>query len=662
MKRSTVASLIGLVFTSPTFAAETINLDDIVVSSNRFSESNASSATNIKIINKEEILNSPAISIPDVLRMQAGLNITSLYGNQGIDASIDSRGFGDAGLSNTLILLDGQRLNTIDSSSIQWASIPLAAIDHIEIISGGGSVLYGDRAAGGVINIITDKSGKSAASLTAGIGSYGYKSLDGYASEGSENLYFNTFAHTSDSNGWRKNSANKQWALSGSGGLLFNAGDAFVDYSVYHAENGQPGSVTIAQLQNNPRIAIHPLDSQVKDGFRIRPGFKTKLADNIEFAAEMSLAEEKQHVDILPPSSPRVLDRNLNTYSFTPRLKWAHGLGALSSTSVFGVDFYKGQVEANNNGTDPNVKANQNSQAIYLQNITSITKSLDFSSGLRLQRMRQQADQAAFSDWGAAEVTGSAVNTKTAYDLGLSYHQTSWSTYAKIGSSFRFANTDELLGYNDYGDAVFTGNIIKPQTAINKEIGVAFNQNNIDGKLALYHMDLKNEISFLSTLSQGYFFGSNINLDPTTHQGLEAEFGWQIISNIKAKFSYAFTDAKFKSSTYEGKLIPSVPTNTAHTQILWDTHQYGKYVAQLNYVGQRYISGDFTNTVDKLPSYTTLDLRANWDLKPIILSLSALNVTNKIYSPYAVLSSQHINAYYPADSRAIYFSARYDFK
>ena len=275
--------------------------------------------------------------------------------------------------------------------------------------------------------------------------------------------------------------------------------------------------------------------------------------------------------------------------------------------------------------------------------------------------MRQQADQAAFSSWGA-EVTGSAVNTKTAYDLGLSYHLTSWSTYAKIASSFRFANTDELLGYNDNGNAVFTGNIIKPQTAINKEIGVAFNQNNIDGKLALYHMDIKNEISFLTTQGDNGFFGSNTNLDPTTHQGLEAELGWQIISNIKAKFSYAYTDAKFRSGAYEGKLIPSVPTNTAHTQILWDTHQYGKYVAQLNYVGQRYISGDFTNTVDKLPSYTTLDLRANWVLKPITLSLSALNITNKIYSPYAVLSSHHINAYYPADSRALYLSARYDFR
>ena len=80
----------------------------------------------------------------------------------GIDATIDLRGFGDTANSNTLILLDGQRLNPIDSGSISWSTIPLANIERIEIIRGAGTVLYGDRATGGVINIITDKSGLAA--------------------------------------------------------------------------------------------------------------------------------------------------------------------------------------------------------------------------------------------------------------------------------------------------------------------------------------------------------------------------------------------------------------------------------------------------------------------------------------------------------------------
>src|SRR5450830_1500756 len=203
MKKTTIAGLVGLLLSPVIYAADIpVTSDEVIVTATRFNENDSSSAPNLKIITKEDIKNSPSISIPDVLRMQAGLNVTNLYGNQGIDASIDSRGFGDSAISNTLILLDGQRLNTLDSSYIQWASIPLQAIDHIEIIPGSGSVLYGDRASGGVINLITDKSGKSAASVTASVGSYGYKSLDGFISGGKDDFYFNTFIHTADSNGW----------------------------------------------------------------------------------------------------------------------------------------------------------------------------------------------------------------------------------------------------------------------------------------------------------------------------------------------------------------------------------------------------------------------------------------------------------------------------
>lgn len=656
MRKSTIASLIGLAFTAPVFAAENINLDDVIVTTSRFNESNPLSAANIKIITKEEILSSPAISIPDILRMQAGLNITNLYGNQGIDASVDSRGFGDTATSNTLILLDGQRLNGVDSGSIQWASIPLDSINRIEIISGGGSVLYGDRASGGVINLITDKSGKSSASVTASVGSYGYRSLDGFVAGGTDSLYFNTFVHTADSNGWRNNADSNQWAVSGRAGAYFNAGEAFVDYSVYRSENGLPGSISRAIFQNDPRSARTPLDSQVKDGFRIRPGVSVKLSDNVELAAELSIAQGDQHFDNASYASTS--DRALDTYSFTPRVKWSHGLGALNSVTVAGFDYYHGKVNADYHGSYANSSAKQSSNAIYLQNETAITSALDINVGIRSQQTRQQASQDAYALYFMPEVAGSVTRTKTVYDLGLTYHESNWSAYAKLGSSFRFANTDELFGSDPITfQPIFSGQIIKPQTANNQEVGIKFQQDSIDGKIALYHSSIKNEIGYDGAQ------GINTNFDPTRHQGIEAELGWRVSTDVKTKLSYAYTDAEFKSGSYHGNKLPSVPSNSAHAQILWDLHQYGKYVAQLNYVGQRYTSGDFTNTLDKLPSYTTLDLRANWDLKPVILSLSALNVTDKRYSPFALFSTSKNDYYYfPADGRTLYLSARYDFK
>src|SRR5437016_13402688 len=77
-----------------------------------------------------------------------------LFGNNASNTSIDLRGFGATGPQNTLILLDGRRLNDIDLSGVQWSAIPLSSIERIEILRGTGAVLYGDNASTGVVNIV----------------------------------------------------------------------------------------------------------------------------------------------------------------------------------------------------------------------------------------------------------------------------------------------------------------------------------------------------------------------------------------------------------------------------------------------------------------------------------------------------------------------------
>jgi len=89
-----------------------------------------------------------------VLQKIGGLTV-----RQNLDGStngvIDVRGFGDAADNNVLVLLDGVRLSENEQASARTSLIPLEAIDHIEITRGGSSVLYGDGATGGTINIVT---------------------------------------------------------------------------------------------------------------------------------------------------------------------------------------------------------------------------------------------------------------------------------------------------------------------------------------------------------------------------------------------------------------------------------------------------------------------------------------------------------------------------
>lgn len=657
MKKTAIASLLASLFSTNIHAADNLQTEDVVVTATRFSENTPPIAANISIITKQDFQDTPAISIPDILKTRADINVVPLYGNQGIDASADIRGFGDSAGSNTLVLLDGQRLNSVDSSNIQWAAIPMQALERIEIIRGGGSVLYGDRASGGVINLITDKSGKPALSATATVGSYGYKSLDGYAAGGNGEAYFNTFLHSSDSNGWRENSKSNQLSLSGRGGVNWDTNEAFMDYSVYHSGNGLPGSINSETYRRDPREARTPDDFQTKEGYRLRPGVSMEISQNIRFNGELAFSDEDQHFNNASFSSTS--DRNLKTISFTPRLRWQHGLGSLTSETVTGFDYYNGRIASDYSSFVPQ-DAKQISKALYLQNLTSLNEKLDLNFGLRTQNMQQHATQATSAD--PLFLSGASDRTRSVYDLGLNYHEQHWGAYTKIGSSFRFANTDELFGFDSLtGNPVFAGDI-KPQYGRNKEIGVNFKADGLDAKVAAYRSDITDEIGYDGNKAM------NVNFDPTRHQGIEAELSWQISHELRSMLAYAYTDAEFRSGVYDGKRLPSVPQNKATAQLTWVSPGYGRYAAQLNYVGSRYVSGDFTNTLNKLPSYTTVDLRAGWDVKPLKITLTALNIFDKKYSPYALYALDPATGYtksdyffFPADGRSAYLSVGYDF-
>src|SRR4030043_232451 len=111
---------------------------------------------NVTVITREEIEKSNSQTVIDLVRTEVGVVVRDYYGT-GKTASVDIRGFGETGPLNTLVLVDGRRVNEIDLSGVDWTQIPLDQIERIEILRGPGSVLYGDNAVGGVINIITRK-------------------------------------------------------------------------------------------------------------------------------------------------------------------------------------------------------------------------------------------------------------------------------------------------------------------------------------------------------------------------------------------------------------------------------------------------------------------------------------------------------------------------
>jgi len=112
-----------------------------------------SGSSNI-VIDRKDLEKHENTPIHDILDLESGIKSRSIYGSNssGSKTTLDIRGMGAQAKSNVLILINGQRLNNIDMSEIDFPSIPMESIDRIEIFKGNAaSVLYGDGAIGGAV-------------------------------------------------------------------------------------------------------------------------------------------------------------------------------------------------------------------------------------------------------------------------------------------------------------------------------------------------------------------------------------------------------------------------------------------------------------------------------------------------------------------------------
>lgn len=127
-------------------------LNETVISTENFETSVLDTAKNITIVTQEEIQAKGANTVAEALRGVPGLTISTFDGGE---PAFDLRGYGATAYQNTLILIDGIPLNNIQGSGYYTNQIPVNMIDKIEVIPSGGAVMYGEGAAGGIINIIT---------------------------------------------------------------------------------------------------------------------------------------------------------------------------------------------------------------------------------------------------------------------------------------------------------------------------------------------------------------------------------------------------------------------------------------------------------------------------------------------------------------------------
>jgi iron complex outermembrane recepter protein len=139
------------------------------------------------VITRQDIRDSSATSIPELLRMVPGLQVAQINGYQW---AVSARGFAEQYASKMLVLVDGRSLFDPLFSGVVWSeqTMPLEDIERIEITRGPGGTVWGTNAVNGVINIITrEAKDTSGTVVSAGVGnqerSQGFVQYGGKISE-----------------------------------------------------------------------------------------------------------------------------------------------------------------------------------------------------------------------------------------------------------------------------------------------------------------------------------------------------------------------------------------------------------------------------------------------------------------------------------------------
>ena len=107
-----------------------IQTEELIVTATRLNEHVV--GTSVSIIDEISISDSPAEDLPNLIGLVPGVYNRDLFsGTNGAQATVDIRGFGAVGTQNSLILVDGRRLNDVDLAAVDLANIPLDGISRI---------------------------------------------------------------------------------------------------------------------------------------------------------------------------------------------------------------------------------------------------------------------------------------------------------------------------------------------------------------------------------------------------------------------------------------------------------------------------------------------------------------------------------------------------
>lgn len=588
-----------------------IELDEVLVSTNRTENYLRNSPFAESLVGKEEIQIRPSVSLSDILQNEPGVSLLR-DGIWGTEISI--RGLNR---ENIITLIDGSRIATSTDIAARLSMIDLNDIERIEVIKGASSSIYGSGATGGIINIITKSPQLYDKFSFNGNVLMEYNSVNDLSVLGGSFFTGGFFWSSKFSGSYRKvqntqtprgelrNSQFEDYSFSGALNILpLNNHKLKIDYQFFNADDvGIPG----ASVFPDQALVTYPYERRelISAGYEIQNISKVfyKLSGKYSYQLIERSVENIPYIVQNIPASGGNPARRISVLKITPGADHKNNNAQLqgnfwffeSNNLVFGLDYwnrnYNGQreryqlievldsagvvVSSTNRiiGEKPLPDSRYSSLGIFAQDEFKLFEDkLSTTLGLRYDFINITGEKTLNPVY---EIVNGVLNTQPAgqkviwdstetnnssYSANLGFIYLIFSSLdltLGLGSSFRSPSLEERFQYIDQGSVVRVGNPdLKPEKGQAVDLGIRYYSDNlkiISSFFFTHFNDLVAEVP-------GTFEGRNATIKTNIGEARIYGFDFRADYNFWRDYVFYTTASYVKGDdlTAEGNL-PEIP-------------------------------------------------------------------------------------------------------
>ena len=529
-------------------------LDQMVITAQRMETKDLKTPAAVEVVTKEKIENSGAGSAYDVLQNALGVMSSAQGPNGAAMGSMTSKIIIRGVDKGTLVMVDGVPMNQDGKYNLE--DIPSDMIEKIEIVRGGGSVLYGSEATGGVVNIITKNTVKNSVKVSAGnygreryAVSVGADRFNATASLENRGKIANMTTTVKNTAMGKTSYRHFDYVKGESKGILWNYNiNDNVKFTHNYVENNNVMDIIDNTYLKSPY--------QRKEYDDHNNTFALAIDDKHGFTSNISYGTQERNYDQTTWNSKGAISSAI-------KYSWRKGHNTnINVQKVFdvnekdkflvGASFKREDLDVYNSKTKKmgNNPEKPERTGAYNRDIYSLYASYDWQMtdvdklivNLRETFVRNAKGDNTDLSTGITTKTVQMNQSKFTPEIQYIHDLTDNSSfYAKAGKSYRLPELTKIFG----GSVILPSVDLKPEHGVHYEMGYKLNEANRSWRLAIFNYDIKDAIESISGSAQaGNLVYSNTDVKNT---GVELSLNVKHNDNLDSFWGVTYSNPKQKS-------------------------------------------------------------------------------------------------------------------